>query len=143
MLNVLWCSKTFLQDKQLRRTTVFYANFSFYTSTTVCNQNINKQIHNTRRRNIYELQLSIGMNILTQKFIYKDDIEIVTQLSCLLSNSVFKWNFLASTLLRFKGFTKKVFNHYLNKLRVEKNGLGSFHFRVYVNLTELSEFQPE
>jgi len=114
-----------------------------FTSTTVCNQNINKQIHNTRRRNIYELQLSIGMNILTQKFIYKDDIEIVTQLSCLLSNSVFKWNFLASTLLRFKGFTKKVFNHYLNKLRVEKNGLGSFHFRVYVNLIELSEFQPE
>ena len=61
-----------------------------FTHITVCDLNINKEIHNSSRRNIYKLQLSVDMIILNQKFIYKDDITIVTQVSCLLEHSVFK-----------------------------------------------------
>ena len=53
--------------------------------TTVCYKNINKQILNSSRRIKAFL---VGITILNQKIIYKDDIKIDTECPCLLGHPV-------------------------------------------------------
>ena len=83
-----------LQDEQRRRTSLLclllvYCNFLFYISTTVCSQNINKQIVIIADENLTDYSfLSIGITILNQRIILKDDIEFVTEFPCLLGHPV-------------------------------------------------------
>ena len=71
---------------------VYYCNFLVLLSTTVCSQNINKQNCKHSRRKCYRLQpitaFSIGITIQKQRISWKDDIEFVTEFSCLLGHPV-------------------------------------------------------
>ena len=52
-------------------------------------QNVNKQIVNIADENLTDYSfLSIGIIILNQRNIYKDDIEFVTEFPCLLGHPV-------------------------------------------------------
>ena len=55
-------------------------------STTVCSQNINKQ--NVKIADETLSAFSVGITILNQRIIYKDDIEFVTEFPCLLGHPV-------------------------------------------------------
>ena len=60
-----------------------YCNFLVLLSTTVCSKNLNKQNGNLAD----ETQItafSVGITLLNQRIIYKDDIEFVTEFPCLL-----------------------------------------------------------
>ena len=65
-----------------------YCNFLDLLSTTVCNQNINKQIVNIADENL--MDYSLLSRYLNQKIILKDDIEFVTEFPCLLGHPVSK-----------------------------------------------------
>ena len=84
---LLWCSVTFLQVKQWGGTTVLClcTKFLILKNTTECNQNINKQIIISSRRITSFL---LGITILNQKIIYKDDIKIVNEFPCLSGHPV-------------------------------------------------------
>ena len=59
-------------------------------------QNVNKQIVNIADENLTDYSfLSIGIIILNQRNIYKDDIEFVTEFPCLLEHHVhlINWDF--------------------------------------------------
>ena len=58
--------------------------FLFYLSTTVCSQNINKQIVNIADESLRTTAFSVGITKLNQRIIWKDDIEYVTEFPCLL-----------------------------------------------------------
>ena len=62
-----------------------YCNFLVILSTTVCRQNLNKQIINIASTKILRITaFSVGIPILNQRVIYEDDIEFVTEFPCLL-----------------------------------------------------------
>ena len=53
-------------------------------SVCICSQNINKQNVNNSRLQI--TAFSVGITILNQRIIHKDDIEFVTEFLCLLGH---------------------------------------------------------
>ena len=63
-----------------------YCNFLVLPSTTVCSQNINKQ--NVNKADETLTAFSIGITILNQRIIHKDDIEFVTEFPCVLGHPV-------------------------------------------------------
>ena len=80
------------QDEQWRLASLlclYNCNFLVLLSTTVCSQNINKQIVIIADENLTDYSfLSIGITILNQRIILKDDIEFVTEFPCLLGHPV-------------------------------------------------------
>ena len=50
--------------------------------------NINKQIVNIADENLTDYSFSVGITILNQRIILKDDIEFVTEFPCLLGHPV-------------------------------------------------------
>ena len=79
------------QDEQWRRTSLlclYTVIFLFYLSTIVCSQDINKQISNIADEILTGYSFLVGITILNQKIILKDDIEIVTEFPCLLGHPV-------------------------------------------------------
>ena len=67
--------------------TVFVnTNFFYFLVYHSMLKNRNKQILNSSRRIIAFI---VGITILNQKIIYKDDITIVTEFPCLLGHPVF------------------------------------------------------
>ena len=80
-----------LQDEQWRRTSLLcfvYCNFLVLLSTTVCSQNTNKHIVNIADKNLTITAFSVGITILNQRIIWKDDIEVVTEFPCFLGHPV-------------------------------------------------------
>ena len=68
-----------------------YCNFLVLLSTTICSQNITKQIINIADQNPTDNSfLSIGIIIPNQRIILKDEIEFVTEFPCLLGRPVCK-----------------------------------------------------
>jgi len=66
-----------------------YCNFLVLLSTTVCSQKINKQNVNIADETLIDYNfLSIGITVLNQRIIWKDDIEFVTEFPCLLGHPV-------------------------------------------------------
>ena len=63
-----------------------YCNFLVLLSKTVCSQNINKQNVNIADETL--TAFSVGITILNQRIIWKDDIEFVTEFPCFLGNPV-------------------------------------------------------
>jgi len=63
-----------------------YCNFLVLLSTTVCSQNINKQNVNIAEETL--TVFSVGITILNQRILKKDDIEFVTEFPCLLGHPV-------------------------------------------------------
>ena len=78
-------------DEQCRRTSLLcILQFScFILSTTVCSQNINKQNVNIAEKLLQITAFSVGITILNQRIIWKDDIEFVTEFPCLLGHPVY------------------------------------------------------
>ena len=60
--------------------------FSCFTSA--CSQNINKQIVNIADAKLLKNAFSVGITILNQRIILKDDVEFVTEFPCLLVHSI-------------------------------------------------------
>jgi len=61
----------------------------FSCITNVCSQNINKQNVNIKQTKLLQITaLSVGITLLNQRIIYKDDIEFVTEFPCLLGHPV-------------------------------------------------------
>ena len=82
-----------------------YCNFLVLLSTTVCCQNINKQIVNIADENLTDYSFLSSYHYLNQRTVYKDDIEFVTEFSCLLGHPVFRKVHLIYTVQdRYKGF---------------------------------------
>ena len=67
-----------------------YCNFLVLLSTTLCSQNINKQNVNIADETFtdYSFQFSVGITILNQRIIWKEDIKFVTEFPCLLGHPV-------------------------------------------------------
>ena len=65
-----------------------YCNFLVLLSTTVCSQNINKQNVNIADKLLQITAFSVGITILNQRIIWKDDIEFVTEFPCFLEHPV-------------------------------------------------------
>ena len=63
-------------------------NFLVLLSTTVCSQNINKQNVNIADETLKITAFSVGITILNQRIIWKDDVEFVTEFPCLLGHPV-------------------------------------------------------
>ena len=64
-----------------------FKEFSCFTKyNRIGSQNINKQIVNIADKNLTDF--SVGITILNQRIIYKDDIEFVTEFPCLLGHPV-------------------------------------------------------
>jgi len=63
-----------------------YCNFLVFLSTTVCSQNINKQNVYIADETLTDYSFSVGITILNQRIIWKDDIEFVTEFS-----EIFVW----------------------------------------------------
>ena len=65
--------------------------FSCFTKyNSVCSQNINKQNVNIADETLIYYNL-VGITILNQRIIWKDDIEFVTEFPCLLGHPVHKY----------------------------------------------------
>ena len=85
-----------------------YCNCLVLLSTTVCSQNINKQNVNIAAKLLQITAFSVGITLLNQRIIHKDDIEFVTEFPCFLGHPVeeifnkgekywkriFKWTFM-------------------------------------------------
>ena len=68
-----------------------YCNFLVLLSITVRSQNINKQNVNRADETLTDYSfLTIGITILNQRIIWKDDIEFVTEFPCLLGHPVYE-----------------------------------------------------
>ena len=118
-----------LQDEQWRRTSLlclYYCNFLVVLSTTVCSQNINKQTKFTA--------FSVGIPILNQRIIWKDDIELVTEFPCLLGHPVHlthltsqktkgeNWHvFRCEFWIQIKRKLRTYFNRYFIKIKSKRN----------------------
>ena len=102
--------------------------FPCCTSTTVCSQNINKQIKFTA--------FSVGIPILNQRIIWKDDIEFVIEFPCLLGHPVHltrltsqktkgeTWHvFLCEFWIQIKRKLRTYFNRYFIKIKSKINSV--------------------
>ena len=74
--------------KKDKFTLFVYCNLLVLQScTTVCSQNKNKQNVNIADKTLTDF--SVGITILNQRIIQKDDIEFVTEFPCLLGHHVY------------------------------------------------------
>ena len=64
--------------------------FSCFTKYNRMQPNINKQILNMQTKLLQITAFSVGITILNQRIIQKDDIEFVTEFPCLLGHTVSK-----------------------------------------------------
>ena len=85
------------QDEQWIRTSLlclYTVIFLFYISITGCSQNINKQNVNIADETLTDYTaFSVGITILNQRIIWKDDIEFVTEFPCFLGHPVLELDF--------------------------------------------------
>ena len=63
------------EDGQVNSVCILYFCF-ILLSTTVCSQNKNKQIVNIADENLTDYTFSLGITILNQRIIQKDDIKL-------------------------------------------------------------------
>ena len=77
-----------LQDEQWKRTVYSVCILLFSYCTTACSQNINKQNEKVADELLQITAFSVGITILNQRIFKKDDIEFVTEFTCLLGHPV-------------------------------------------------------